>query len=81
LKRSSSDAVGYDKLSQEFRSNLDRVIIEVLKGIVAEAPSTTKEDLSSRFFSMTADGFKNLMNLFYDLSWLKNWIIDQKPFA
>lgn len=80
LKRGGSDAVGYDKLSQEFRSNLDKVI-EELKGIVAEAPSTTKENFSSRFFSMTADGFENLMNLLYDLSWLKNWIIDQRPFA
>lgn len=79
LKRSSSDGVGYDKLSQEFRSNLDKVI-EALKGIVAEAPSTIKEDFSSRFFLMTTDGFENLMNLLYDLSWLKNWINDQKPF-
>jgi hypothetical protein len=79
LKRSSSDAEGYDKLSQEFRSNLDKVI-EALKGIVAEAPSTTKEDFSSRFFSLTADGFENLMNLLCDLNWLKNWINDQKPF-
>ncbi len=30
-------------------TNLDKVI-EVLKGIVAEAPSTIKEDFSSRFF-------------------------------
>jgi hypothetical protein len=80
LKRSNTDALGYDKLSQEFQSNLDRVI-GILKEIVAEAPSTTKEDFSSRFFSMTASGFENLMNLLYDLSWLKNWIIDQKPFA
>jgi hypothetical protein len=80
LKRGGNDAVDYGKLSQEFRSNLDKVI-EELKGIVAEAPSTTNENFSSRFFSMTADGFENLMNLLYDLSWLKNWIIDQKPFA
>jgi hypothetical protein len=79
LKRSSSDGVGYDKLTNEFRTNLDRVT-EMLKKIVAEAPPTTKEDFSSRFFSLTADGFENLMNLLYDLGWLKNWINDQKPF-
>lgn len=80
LKRSSDEAEGRDKLSLEFRSNLDKVV-EALRGIVAEAPSTTKEDFSSRFFSMTASGFENLMNLLYDLSWLKNWIIDEKPFV
>jgi hypothetical protein len=79
LKRGNSDAVGYDKLSIEFRTNLDRVT-EMLKKIVAGAPPTTKEDFSSRFFLMTTDGFENLMNLLYDLSWLKNWINDQKPF-
>jgi hypothetical protein len=79
LKRSSSDGVGYDKLSNEFRTNLDRVT-EMLKKIVAEAPSTTKEDFSSRFFSLTADGFENVMNLLNDFGWLKNWINDQKPF-
>lgn len=80
LKRSSGNAEGNDKLSQEFRSSLDKAV-GALKGFVAEAPSTTKEDFSSRFFSVTADGFENLMALLYDLSWLKNWIIDQKPFA
>ncbi|MGA9364600.1 MAG: hypothetical protein WBW16_09560 [Bacteroidota bacterium] len=79
LKRGGSDAVGHDKLSSEFQTNLDRVT-EMLKRIVAETPPTTKEDFSSRFFSLTADGFENLMNLLCDLSWLKNWINDQKPF-
>jgi hypothetical protein len=79
LKRRSSDAVGHDKLSSEFQINLDRVT-EMLKRIVAEAPPTTKEDFSSRFFSLTVDGFENLMNLLSDFGWLKNWINDQKPF-
>jgi hypothetical protein len=79
LKRSSYEAVGYDKLSTEFRTNLDKVT-EMLKNIVAEAPSATKEDFSSRFFSLTADGFESLMDLLYDLAWLKNWINDQKAF-
>jgi hypothetical protein len=79
LKRSNSEVAGYDKLSNEFRSNLDKVT-EMLKRIVAEAPPTTKGDFSSRFCSLTANGFENLMNLLYDLSWLKNWINDQKPF-
>jgi len=80
LKRSSNDADGYNKLSQEFRSNLEKVVA-ALRGIVAEAPSTTREVFSSRYFSVTAEGFENLINLLYDLSWLKNWIIDKRPFG
>ncbi len=80
LKRSTSETEGYEKLTGEFQKNLEKVI-EELKGLVDAAPPETKEKFSSMFLTMSAESFENLMNLLHDLSWLKNWYIDQKSSA
>ena len=76
LKRSGPDTEGYEKLTREFQLNLENVIQE-LKKLIDGAPQATKEAFMSRFLAMTGESFENLMNLLYDLSWLKNWYIDQ----
>jgi hypothetical protein len=80
LKRSNSDTEGYDKLSSEFRVNLEKAVAE-LKSLIEEAPAALKESFSSKFLMLTGESFENLLSLLYDLSWIKNWHIDQKSLA
>jgi hypothetical protein len=80
LKRSNSDTEGYDKLSSEFRVNLEKAVAE-LKSLIEEAPAALKESFSSKFLMLTGESFENLLSLLYDLSWIKNWYIDQKSLA
>jgi hypothetical protein len=77
LKRSNSDTEGYDKLSSEFQVNLEKAVGE-LKSLVQEAPAALKDSFSSKFLLLTGESFENLLSLLYDLSWIKNWYIDQK---
>jgi hypothetical protein len=80
LKRSKSDAEGYDKLSSEFQVNLEKALGE-LKSLIEEAPAALKESFSSKFLVLTGESFENLLSLLYDLSWIKNWYIDRKSVA
>jgi hypothetical protein len=80
LTRSNSDTEGYDKLSSEFRVNLEKAVAE-LKSLIEEAPAALKESFSSKFLMLTGESFENLLSLLYDLSWIKNWHIDQKSLA
>lgn len=77
LKRSSPETQGYEKLTKEFQENLDKAVQE-LRGLLENATAETRERFSSRFLSMTAEGFGNLMTLLYDLSWVKNWYLDHE---
>jgi hypothetical protein len=80
LKRGNSDTEGYDKLSSEFRVNLEKAVGE-LKSLIEEAPAAFKKSFSSRFLMLTGESFENLLSLLYDLSWIKNWYIDRKSLA
>ena len=80
LKRSGGDTEGYDKLSGEFHVNLEEAVGQ-LKSLIEEAPAGLKESFSSKFLVLSGEGFENLLSLLYDLSWIKNWYIDQKSLA
>lgn len=77
LKRSSPETQGYEKLTKEFQENLDKAVLE-LRGLLENAPAEIRDMFSSRFLSMTADSFENLMTLLYDFSWVKNWYLDHE---
>ncbi len=77
LKRSNSETEGYEKLTSEFKGNLEKFISRV-KELIEAAPSEEKQNLSSTFLATTGEGFENLISLVCDFSWVKNWYIDQK---
>lgn len=75
MKRIGRDGEGYDKLSHQFGENLERATT-LLRTLVKEAPEDVKSQFASTYFTMTQDAMQNLLALFYDLSWYKNWRID-----
>ncbi|HTR80926.1 MAG TPA: hypothetical protein VMM58_04785 [Bacteroidota bacterium] len=75
MKRIGPDAEGYVKLSHEFAENLEKASTFV-RLLVKEAPEDIKRHFASTYFGMTANGLNSLMELLYDISWLKNWGID-----
>jgi hypothetical protein len=80
LKRDGSDTEGYDKLTGEFHVNLEEAVGQ-LKNLIEKAPAGLKESFSSKFLVPSGKSFENLLSLLYDLSWIKNWYIDQKSLA
>ncbi len=75
MRRIGPRGEGYDRLAAEFSSNSGRAR-ELLSSILAGAPEEQHAALSGRYLSMTAEGMEELMALLSDLSWVKNWQID-----
>lgn len=64
-------------LQREFTAAFERVA-SLARILVESAPVGHRERFVSRCLALTPDAFQNLLTLCYDLSWYKNWEIDQK---
>ena len=80
MGRIGKEGEGYDKLSFQFAENLEKASASV-RLLVKEAPEEVKHHFTLEYFGMTPDGLSLLMELLYDLSWLKNWNMDHPPTA
>jgi hypothetical protein len=80
MKRIGKDAEGYGKLSYEFTENLEKALT-FIRLLVKEAPDDVKKHFTSTYFGMTHGGLNSLMELLYDITWLKNWKIDHRSAA
>lgn len=79
MARIGREGEGYDKLAQEFGSGMERARV-LVEALVAAAPDVVRQHFHATYLSMTQPGVQNLMALYYDLSWYKNWLIDSgKP--
>lgn len=77
MKRIGVDGEGYEKLSLEFKSNLEKVIA-LLRQCHEEGVGAAGPEQLSRFFSMTPQSLDDLMLLLSDLTLVKNWSLDGK---
>ena len=75
MERIGKAGEGYDKLSFEFAEGLEKASTFV-RLLVKEAPDDVKRHFTSAYFALTPESLNLLMELLYDLSWLKNWEID-----
>ncbi len=80
MKRIGNNAEGYDKLSYEFRENLEKAS-SFIRLLVKEAPADVKHHFTSTYFGLTQGGLNSLMELLNDITWLKNWNIDNRSVA
>ncbi|MBI3004898.1 MAG: hypothetical protein HYY49_05715 [Ignavibacteriales bacterium] len=78
MKRIGPAGDGFDKLSAEFGASFEKTTT-LLKTLVKEAPEEKKTQFVSQFLTLNDESFAQLMKLFADLSWVKNWQIDGKP--
>jgi len=76
MKRIGKDGEGYDKLETEFTAQLKKSHT-LLTCLLEKADSMTKSHFASMYLSMDTIAMQNLMQLFHDLSWYKNYLIDQ----
>jgi hypothetical protein len=77
MRRIGPNADGFDKLAAELQASIEKAS-SLLKTIVKEADEGVKKTFTHTFFRMDSEGFSNLMKLFSDLAWLKNWENDGK---
>ena len=75
MNRIGKDQQGYDTLSAEFASNLEKARSQTQQ-LIEFGPPELRLEFASTYFAMTPEALRNLLELLYDLSWYKNWQID-----
>jgi hypothetical protein len=77
MKRIGRDGDGYDKLLDEFNENLTKAS-NLAQNLVSSGPLEVRQHFASTYFALTPEALDNLLTLFYNLSWYKNWLIDHQ---
>lgn len=75
MQRIGPGGEGYDRLSAEFSSHLEKVSM-LLRSILRDAPDDVRSYFSTRYLSLTPEGLGGLLELCHDLGWYKNRLID-----
>ena len=78
INRVGPDADGYDKLSLEFQSGIKKAV-STLDSILKKSSDRHALKIKSLTDSEDTEKLNYLMDLFHDLSWIKNWQIDGMP--
>lgn len=77
MQRIGKEGNGYDKLAGEFAAQIKRSQ-ELLNGLLTRADAMTAAHFRSHYLEMNTLTMTNLLQLFHDLSWYKNYLIDHK---
>jgi hypothetical protein len=78
IRQVGNNTEGIKKLSMEYETVLKKSM-GVLNRLVERTSPEIGQNYLDLFFSMEPDSLLRLMNLYSDLSWIKNWQIDGKP--
>jgi hypothetical protein len=76
MQRIGKDGNGYEKLSEEFSSQIKKSL-EILRQILEKTDAMTRSHFSGTYLEMNTLTMQNLMQLYHDLSWYKNFQIDK----
>jgi len=77
MKRIGPGAKGYEHLMSEYNENVVKVISS-LKGLLGPSPDEVRKQFEEKFFINTQTSLQAQIELFHDISWIKNWSIDHK---
>lgn len=77
MKKIGKGGEGYDKLETEFTSQIKKSHALILQ-LLEQTDAMTKTHFSGTYLSMDTIAMQNLMQLFHDLSWYKNYLIDKR---
>jgi len=78
MKRIGPTGDGYQKLTSEFQSALDRITRNT-RLLLSHAPPEVAAAWGDRFLTLEPNSFSNLMILLGDLARMKNWEVDGRP--
>lgn len=78
LGRIGPDGEGFQKISQEFQTNLENANTQV-KTLIKESPEPLKQRMVESFLRLDQQSMSAFMALVRELAWVKNWTLDGKP--
>lgn len=77
MQRIGRNGQGYEQLAKEFSSNLEKATA-LIRSLMTAAPIEVRQRFDSTYLSLTPESLQNLLSLFHDLSWYKNWRMDSE---
>ncbi len=77
LQRIEKKTEGYGNLEREFGENLEKGK-SLLRSLLQAAPSEVRGHFEMTYLTMHPVALEKLLALYYDLSWYKNWLIDNR---
>jgi hypothetical protein len=75
LKRSGNETGETIKLASEYQKSIAKSI-ELLKLLIGSASDKSKKKFEESFFTTTHNSLHNILDLMYELSWIKNYSLD-----
>jgi hypothetical protein len=75
MQRIGKDGNGYGKIAEEFTAQIT-ASQRMLKQMLEQADAMTKAHFTGNYLEMNTLTLENLMQLYHDLSWYKNYRID-----
>jgi hypothetical protein len=77
LRRSGSDAEEVARLAAEFGEKLGKTT-SLIRILTAGAPGDSAQEFADRFLVQSQEGIGRLLELLYEVSWLKNYTMEKK---
>ncbi|MCI0708352.1 MAG: hypothetical protein L0Y80_12810, partial [Ignavibacteriae bacterium] len=77
MRRIGKDADGYAKMEGEFNASTEKALT-LLRTLVKDAPDEVKQHFVQNFISPSGENLPRLLQLFSELTWIKNWMVDGK---
>jgi hypothetical protein len=77
MKRIGKGGEGYDILEREFSAQTEKSRA-MITSIVVKADAMTESHFTTTYLAMDTVAMQHLMQLFHDLGWYKNYLIDHR---
>lgn len=77
MKRIGEGGEGFDKLESEFSAQTEKSRT-IIAALVEKADAMTVSYFTSTYLAMDTVAMTNLIQLFHDLGWYKNYLIDHR---
>jgi hypothetical protein len=77
MRRIGRDADGYNKMESEFKVSSEKAMT-LIRTLLKDAPDEIKQQFMDKFLAPTEENLPRVMQLFAELAWIKNWMVDGK---
>jgi hypothetical protein len=75
MQRIGRDGEGYGRLAEEFGRSLEKAS-GLARGLMETLPPPERDRMLREYLTLSPASLERLLDLFHDLGWYKNWLID-----
>lgn len=77
MQRIGREGEGYEKMAGEFSRSVEEAS-QLIQSLLKDAPAEEQQRFRTSYFALNSRSLEGLLGLLHDLSWYKNWKIDNR---